>query len=313
MISPAKSSNEGMYQDIASTAPTTPDGHSSSSPVLRAERQDNSSHYASPGHSPSSCQFADTSNNSTLLETRRSVRNICCVGAGYVGGPTATVIAYHNPHIRVTVVDRDAQRIRQWNSRHLPIYEPSLREAEISTSEECCGPTLYQQPKHSAKTTEVPARQPNLFFSVDAERCIAEADLVFIAVNTPTKSSGVGAGAATDMTAFEAVVCEIARHARPGIIVVEKSTVPCRTAQLVQDMLAVHRPGVHFDILSNPEFLAAGTAMQDLLRPDRVLIGSSPTLSGRRAADALANVYAAWVPRARIIGTNVWSAELAKV
>ncbi|RWA08407.1 hypothetical protein EKO27_g6682 [Xylaria grammica] len=285
---PAGHPDESMYQDMASSSPTTPDDHSFFSSAPRAERQVD---HISPGYSSPSSQFADA---------HRSVRNICCVGAGYVGGPTATVIAYQNPHIRVTAVDRDAQRIRRWNSRHLPINEPGLRD-------------MVRIARDGSKGFSSANEADGGSLDVETERCIAEADLVFIAVNTPTKGSGVGAGAATDMTAFEAAVCEIARHARAGTIVVEKSTVPCRTAQLVQDMLAAHRPGVRFDILSSPEFLAAGTAIQDLLRPDRVLIGSSPTPSGRRAADALADVYAAWVPRARIIGTNVWSAELAKV
>lgn len=160
---------------------------------------------------------------------------------------------------------------------------------------------------------KVPARRSNLFFSVETRKSIAEADLVFIAVNTPTKSSGVGAGCATDMTAFEDATYQIARYARSGAIIVEKSTVPCRTAQFVQDTLAAHRPDIPFEILSNPEFLAAGTAMRDLMQPDRILIGSAQTSAGRRAADALTEVYAAWVPRTRIITMNVWSAELSKL
>jgi UDPglucose 6-dehydrogenase len=165
---------------------------------------------------------------------------------------------------------------------------------------------------HQAQVT-VDARQPNLFFSTEVGRCISEADVVLIAVNTPTKMRGAGAGSATDMAAFEAVTAEVALHARPGAIIVEKSTVPCRTAMLVQETMSLHRPNVHFEILSNPEFLAAGTAVKDLLMPDRVLIGSSDTESGQRAAAALANVYAAWVPRPRIITTNVFSSELAKL
>ncbi|KAI1299549.1 nucleotide sugar dehydrogenase [Xylaria venustula] len=228
------------------------------------------------------------------------VHNICVIGAGYVGGPTAAVIAYKNPDISVAVVDRDARRIRRWNSRHLPIYEAELQNIVRIACDGSGGP-------------KGATRRPNLVFSTDVEGCINKADLVFIAVNTPTKSSGIGAGAATDLAAFEAVIHDIAQHARPRTIVVEKSTVPCRTAELVQNILAANRPGVHFDVISNPEFLAAGTAMKDLLRPDRILIGSSLTTSGRRAASALADIYAAWVPRARIMGTNVWSAELAKL
>ncbi|KAI0450068.1 nucleotide sugar dehydrogenase [Xylaria acuta] len=284
---------------MTSTAPTTPNGrlpsslsHDELEPGTSDHLQSASSHFA----------------NGTPPETHRRVRNICCIGAGYVGGPTAAVIAYQNPHIRVTVVDRDAARIRRWNSRHLPIYEPGLRHVRVSACHE----------KQLTKKLEAPARQPNLFFSVQVAKCIAEGDLVFIAVNTPTKSTGVGAGAATDMTAFEAVAVEIAQHARAGTIIVEKSTVPCRTAELVRDIMASHRPGVHFEILSNPEFLAAGTAVHNLLYPDRVLIGLSTTPSGmtsfgRHAAGALADVYAAWVPRTRIITTNIWSSELSKL
>ncbi|KAI8626533.1 nucleotide sugar dehydrogenase [Xylariaceae sp. FL1651] len=336
---PTGDSDENAYQDLTSTAPTTPDGSLSFSPVLRAsvERQIEGLDLDSPDLQPS--VFSASSRNdrslSALLYGRHFVRNICCVGAGYVGGPTAAVIAYQNPNLRVTVVDRDEQRIRRWNSKHLPIYEPGLgdivriardgsrkfsfvNEASksddnascVSTSSSDCGPECDQ---HPVGMITVPARQPNLFFSTEVGKCIGSADAVFIAVNTPTKSRGAGAGSATDMTAFEAVTIEVARHARPGTIIVEKSTVPCRTAQLVQDTMAVHRPGVHFEILSNPEFLAAGTAMKDLMHPDRVLIGSSPTPSGRRAASALADVYGAWVPRARIITTNVWSSELSKL
>ncbi|KAI2605596.1 nucleotide sugar dehydrogenase [Hypoxylon sp. NC1633] len=252
----------------------------------------------------------------------RPIKNICCVGAGYVGGPTAAVMAYQNPQLRITVVDKNERRIRRWNSKHLPIYEPGLGDIvriardgsracyfdkdPVQTDEGCGsvrrdGWTLLQP------------REPNLFFSTQVARCIREADIVLVAVNTPTKSKGAGAGSATDMTAFEAVTSEVAQYARPGTIIVEKSTVPCRTAELIHRTLAVHRPGIPFEVLSNPEFLAAGTAMKDLMTPDRVLIGSSTTPAGRRAAQILANVYAAWVPRSRIITTNVYSSELSKL
>ncbi|GKT59750.1 UDP-glucose 6-dehydrogenase [Colletotrichum tofieldiae] len=272
---------------------------------------------------------------SSVTNSRRiPVTNICCVGAGYVGGPTAAVLAFHNPHIRVTIVDRDRRRIRRWNSKHPPIYEPGLRDivrvardganscsfkgepiklgrpntpSSLSASPSECGSQC------SEGGITVPARQPNLFFSTEVSKHISEADIVLVAVNTPTKARGHGAGSATDMAAFEAVTAEVARHARPGTIIVEKSTVPCRTAELVRETLAAHRPGVHFEILSNPEFLAAGTAVNDLLYPDRVLIGADTTSSGKRAAEALAGVYAAWVPRSRILTTNVWSSELAKL
>ncbi|KJR88356.1 UDPglucose 6-dehydrogenase [Sporothrix schenckii 1099-18] len=284
-----------------STAPTTPDGSNQEfSPVMR------------PLVRPVDAEDARTNgaraNGTASASQNPVIRTICCVGAGYVGGPTAAVIAFQNPHIRVVVVDRDPVRVRRWNSRHPPIYEPGLADiVRIARdgSREC-----------SVDDTEkktVPSRTPNLFFSTEISRYIGEADIVLIAVNTPTKYRGAGAGSATDMTAFEAVTGEVAQHARPGAIIVEKSTVPCRTAQLMQETMAVHRPGVHFEILSNPEFLAAGTAVNDLLYPDRVLIGSLPTASGQRAAEALAGIYGAWVPRNRILTTNVWSSELAKL
>ncbi|KAF7525495.1 hypothetical protein G7054_g11061 [Neopestalotiopsis clavispora] len=318
----------------ASTAPSTPEGSLTFSPVLRAR-------VGSQVEIESSSlvgQASETTSVSSPSITRSPprVRTICCVGAGYVGGPTAAVIAYQNPQIRVTVVDRDEKRIKRWNSKHLPIYEPGLgdivriardgsREFSITNEpantiaadvlSETTSSSDYssQSEGHENNLKTIPARTPNLFFSTDVARHISEADVVLVAVNTPTKSKGMGAGSATDMTAFEAVTGVVAQHARPGAIIVEKSTVPCRTAQLVKETMSIHRPGVHFEILSNPEFLAAGTAMKDLMRPDRVLIGSSTTLSGRRAAEALAEVYAAWVPRKRIITTNVWSSELAKL
>lgn len=246
-----------------------------------------------------------------------AIRNICCVGAGYVGGPTAAVIAFQNPHIKVTVVDRDVTRIRRWNSRHPPIYEPGLHDIVRIARDGGRETNISGEPSEGTASekgeTKVARREGNLFFSTDVAGHIAEADIVLVAVNTPTKERGVGAGSATDMTAFEAVTGFVAQYAREGAIIVEKSTVPCRTAQLVADTLAMHRPGVHFEILSNPEFLAAGTAVNDLLYPDRILIGSAPTPSGKRAAEALLEVYAAWVPRERILTTNVWSSELAKL
>ncbi|RDA89519.1 hypothetical protein CP533_1066 [Ophiocordyceps camponoti-saundersi (nom. inval.)] len=259
---------------------------------------------------------------SALVESNGNVavRTICCVGAGYVGGPTAAVIAFQNPHIKVTVVDRDENRIRRWNSRHPPIYEPGLhdivrvardggRDSRFSNE-----PTSDTEPESvDEPDVSAPRRAGNLFFTTDVATSIAEADMVLVAVNTPTKERGIGAGSATDMTAFEAVTAVVAQYAREDAIIVEKSTVPCRTAQLVADTLSMHRPGVHFEILSNPEFLAAGTAVNDLLYPDRILIGSAPTPSGKRAAEALVRVYAAWVPRDRILTTNVWSSELAKL
>lgn len=248
------------------------------------------------------------------------VRKICCVGAGYVGGPTAAVVAFQNPHIEVVVVDRDVTRIRRWNSLHPPIYEPGLHDIVRIARDGGRATKVSNEPTSDSEGSgadegevELQERQPNLFFSTDIAKHVGEADIVLVAVNTPTKYRGVGAGSATDMTAFEAVTANVAQYAREGAIIVEKSTVPCRTAQLVADTLAMHRPGVHFEILSNPEFLAAGTAVNDLLYPDRILIGSAPTPSGKKAAEALVKVYNAWVPRERILTTNVWSSELAKL
>ncbi|CAI4213097.1 unnamed protein product [Parascedosporium putredinis] len=317
-----------------STAPTTPEGSLTFSPVLHATRAIDGTELDGMASLNVSHRDLGPSSAPHLAEVAArpiQVRNICCVGAGYVGGPTAAVIALQNPGIRVTVVDKDATRIRRWNSSHPPIYEPHLRQilraardgardvvfsnvplpgttaTETDMSE--CGSQCERAPEVMAS----PARSPNLFFSTDVAGAIAEADVVMIAVNTPTKTRGIGAGCATDMASFEAVTAEVARYARPETIIVEKSTVPCMTAELVEGTMAAHRPGVHFEILSNPEFLAAGTAVKDLLFPDRVIIGSSKTPSGQRAASALANVYAAWVPRAKIITTNVYSSELAKL
>ncbi|KAJ5446837.1 Nucleotide sugar dehydrogenase [Penicillium cf. griseofulvum] len=267
----------------------------------------------------------DDSDPDTLVGPR-PIRSICCVGAGYVGGPTAAVIAFKNPQIRVTVVDKDERRIRRWNSRHLPIYEPGLAEIvriardglrdhltpPVSTNPEGIR-NISEGHNRQQEGTTTSSRIPNLFFSANVSKCIRESDIVVIAVNTPTKMRGSGAGSATDMTAFEAVAADVVQHARNGSIIVEKSTVPCKTAQMIQEMIAVRRPGEHFEILSNPEFLAAGTAIHDLLHPDRVIIGSATTEEGKIAAQTLAGVYAGWIDQARIITTNIWSSELAKL
>ncbi len=260
-------------------------------------------------------------------------------------------MAFQNPHIAVTVVDRDPSRIAQWQTKHVPIYEPGLYEilriardgskACAFNNEAIRLESLDSMSSASSMSSEcesqcgdhrdeisIPSRLPNLFFSTEISKNISEADIVLIAVNTPTKMRGLGAGKATDVTALEAVTREVAIHAKPGAIIVEKSTVPCRTAEMIQDtvsslsgrekqandfQLKVHRPTQSFEVLSNPEFLAAGTAINDLLYPDRVVIGSSDTPSGHRAAEILASVYAAWVPRNQIVTLNTWSSELAKL
>ncbi|KAK3709711.1 hypothetical protein LTR37_010738 [Vermiconidia calcicola] len=225
-----------------------------------------------------------------------TINNICCVGAGYVGGPTCAVIANKNPHIDVTVVDLSQARIDAWNSSHLPIYEPGLQD-------------VVELPRDGSDV-----RRPNLFFSTDVRGAIARADLIFISVNTPTKTVGVGAGRASDIAYVEAAARQIAEVSTTDKIIVEKSTVPCGTAQSLRGIFeAIADPSVHFEVLSNPEFLAEGTAINDLLSPDRILIGSETTDEALRAACALADLYAAWIPRERIVTVNIWSSELAKL
>ncbi|KIW02350.1 uncharacterized protein PV09_06172 [Verruconis gallopava] len=231
------------------------------------------------------------------LKLAMAVTNVCIVGAGYVGGPTAAILALKNPHIQVNVVDKDTARIAQWNSKHLPVYEPGLNEIV------CIARDGYQDG----------CRSPNLKFSTMVESCINDADIVFIAVNTPTKVCGIGAGAATNLAAFERAAITIAQNLKPGAIVVEKSTVPCGTAQTVQEILSMYRPGESFEVLSNPEFLAEGTAVKDLLDPDRVLIGSSSTKEGQKAAKMLRSLYESFVPPSKILTVNTWSSELAKL
>jgi UDPglucose 6-dehydrogenase len=214
---------------------------------------------------------------------------ICCIGAGYVGGPTMAMIALKAPDIEVRVVDMNAARIAAWDSGKLPIYEPGLDEV--------------------VKTT----RGKNLHFSTDVKGAIAAADIVFVAVNTPTKSYGVGAGRAADLRFIESVARTIAECATGPKIIVEKSTIPVKTAETIKDILAANGRGIKFQVLSNPEFLAEGTAVADLLNPDRVLIGGERTPEGAAAVKVLADVYARWVPRDRIITTNLWSSELSKL
>lgn len=215
--------------------------------------------------------------------------NICCIGAGYVGGPTMAMIALKAPDIRVTVVDMNAARIAAWNQGNLPIYEPGLDE-------------VVKQ-----------ARGRNLFFSTDVAGNIKAADIIFVAVNTPTKTYGVGAGRAADLRYVESVARTIAEHATSDKIIVEKSTIPVRTAESIKAIVSANGNGVKFQVLSNPEFLAEGTAIKDLENPDRVLIGGERTPEGEKAIAALVGIYARWVPKERIITTNLWSSELSKL
>ena len=214
---------------------------------------------------------------------------VCCIGAGYVGGPTMAVIAQKCPDIEVTVVDINKQRIAEWNSDQLPVYEPGL-DAVV---QECRG--------------------KNLFFSSDVDKAILDSDMIFLAVNTPTKTSGTGAGRAADLRYVESCARQIAKVAKGDKIVVEKSTLPVRTAESIKQILTANAKGRNFQILSNPEFLAEGTAIQDLESPDRVLIGGDSTDEGQAAVNQLVSIYGNWVPREKIITTNVWSSELSKL
>ena len=220
------------------------------------------------------------------------ITNICCIGAGYVGGPTMAIIAQKCPHIKVTVVDLNQERINKWNDtdvNNIPIYEPGL--AQIVAE----------------------ARGRNLFFSTKVDEAINEAQLIFISVNTPTKTYGSGKGMAADLKHIELCARQIARVAKTDKIVVEKSTLPVRTAEALKSILENTGNGVQYQILSNPEFLAEGTAVEDLLSPDRVLIGGDTTPEGEKAINALVDVYANWVPKDKILTTNVWSSELSKL
>ena len=207
------------------------------------------------------------------------------------------MIADKNPDIEVTVVDLNEARIRAWNTDDLPVYEPDLLS--------------YVK---SARDGLNSGRRQNLFFSTDVDSAVKAADLIFISVNTPTKYTGTGAGSACDLGYVESATRTIAEVSESDKIIIEKSTVPCKTAETIREILAATgRPGVHFEILSNPEFLAEGTAMNDLLRPDRILIGSLRTERGFQAAEVLSGVYGAWVPRDRIMTINLWSSELTKI
>ena len=215
--------------------------------------------------------------------------NVLCIGAGYVGGPTMAVIADRCPNVRVTVTDINAERIGAWNSDRLPIFEPGLDEVVRR------------------------ARGRNLFFSTDVAGGIRAADIIFVSVNTPTKLFGQGAGRAADLQYWEKTARQILEESDHGKIVVEKSTLPVRTAEAMARILNSNSRGLRFQVLSNPEFLAEGSAVKDLEAPDRVLIGSEETEEGQRARRALVDIYARWVPEDRIIQSNIWSAELSKL
>jgi UDPglucose 6-dehydrogenase len=220
------------------------------------------------------------------------IKSIACIGAGYVGGPTMAVIALKNPDIRVNVVDINKEKIALWNSDNLddlPVYEPGLSDIVGKI------------------------RGKNLFFSTDVDQAIRDADMIFISVNTPTKTYGIGKGMAADLKYVELCARQIAEVATTDKIVVEKSTLPVRTASSIKRIFAAEQRNLKLTVLSNPEFLAEGTAIRDLLNADRVLIGGEPTEAGQNAIAALSEIYEAWIPKERIIATNIWSSELSKL
>ncbi|MBK1832390.1 UDP-glucose 6-dehydrogenase [Verrucomicrobiaceae bacterium R5-34] len=216
-------------------------------------------------------------------------KRICCIGAGYVGGPTMAMIAAKCPDIRVDVVDINEDRIGAWNSDELPVFEPGLQEIVEGS------------------------RGTNLFFSTEVEERVAEADIIFVAVGTPTKTYGMGAGRAADLCYIESAARMIAKVSKGPKIIVEKSTIPVRTAEALNAILGANSEHGKFQVLSNPEFLAEGTAVTDLQNPDRILIGGEKTEAGDAAVETLVNVYNQWIPRERILTTNLWSSELSKL
>jgi UDPglucose 6-dehydrogenase len=216
-------------------------------------------------------------------------KHIACIGAGYVGGPTMAVIALKCPQYKITVVDINETRIKDWQTDRLPIYEPGLLE-------------VVQE-----------ARGRNLFFSTDIRSAIRESDIIFVSVNTPTKTYGEGAGKASDLQYWENVAREILKESTSPKIVVEKSTLPVKTAQTMENILNANSKSIRFEVISNPEFLAEGTAIKDLLEPDRVLIGSRETAEGLQARQEIVDIYANWIAKERILTSNVWSSELSKL
>jgi len=216
-------------------------------------------------------------------------KNLLCIGAGYVGGPTMAMIAHKCPQYKVTVVDVSKEKIAAWQTDDLPIYEPGLLEL--------------------VKT----CRGKNLFFSTDVDKGIREAEIIFISVNTPTKTFGEGAGKSADLQYWEKTARDILRASKSDKIIVERSTLPVKTAIAMERILSLNDKGLKFEVVSNPEFLAEGTAIRDLEKPDRVLIGSKETKSGLKARKEIVDVYANWIPRDRLITSNLMSSELSKL
>jgi nucleotide sugar dehydrogenase len=223
------------------------------------------------------------------VQKKKFKKRIGCIGAGYVGGPTMAVIAAQCPDYLVTVVDINEKRIAAWKTDDLPIFEPGLLDIVKK------------------------ARGRNLVFSSDVNATIREADILFVSVNTPTKTFGEGAGKAADLQYWEETARNIIKASDSDKIIVEKSTLPVRTADAMDRILNANKKGIHFEVLSNPEFLAEGTAIEDLLHPERVLIGSRETKPGFKARQEIVDIYTHWVDRSKIITSNVWSAELSKL
>jgi UDPglucose 6-dehydrogenase len=216
-------------------------------------------------------------------------KKILCIGAGYVGGPSMAMIAYKCPDCRVTIVDINPERIDAWNSDDLPVYEPGLDDIVKKT------------------------RGKNLFFAKDIENQIKQNDIIFVSVNTPTKMFGTGAGMAADLQYWEKTARQILEHSQSQKIVIEKSTLPVKTALAMERILGSAQGKVTFNVLSNPEFMAEGTAIADLENPDRILIGSRQTKSGLQACAQLVEIYSRWIDKEKIITSNIWSSELSKL
>ncbi len=223
------------------------------------------------------------------MADKKFEKNLLCIGAGYVGGPTMAMIAHKCPQYKVTVVDIDEDKIKAWQTDDLPIYEPGLLELVKS------------------------ARGKNLFFSTDIDKGIKEAEIIFISVNTPTKTFGEGAGKSADLQYWEKTARDILRASESDKIIVERSTLPVKTAIAMERILSLNEKGLKFEVVSNPEFLAEGTAIKDLESPDRVLIGSKETESGIKARNEIVEIYANWIEREHLITSNLMSSELSKL
>src|SRR3990167_8063807 len=265
------------------------------------------------------------------MSDKKFIKNILCIGAGYVGGPTMAMIAAKCPQYKVTVTDINGERIKAWQTDNLPIYEPGLLEVVKKT----LGKNLFfttdiEENIKNADIIFVSVNTPikiisgflifstisvvkNKFFTTDIEENIKNADIIFVSVNTPIKTYGAGAGRTADLQFWEKTARNILHVSESDKIIVEKSTLPVRTAEAMECILSASGRGINFDIVSNPEFLAEGSAISDLENPDRVIVGSRETERGRKAREAIVEIYANWVPKNRIMTSDIWSAELSKL